>query len=88
MQDIFSIKNCPIDFYCSKIWDELVDTEKAGIKFCHDFKKEVTFCSTMKEFEESSKPGLCVALLACYHAETEEWRNHKWDVTLGLPSRK
>jgi hypothetical protein len=42
----------------------------------------------MKEFEESSKLGICVAYLAFSHAETEEWRNQKWDVTLGLPSRK
>ncbi len=88
MPDIFSIENCPMDFYCSKTWDELVDTEKIGIKFCHDCKKEVTFCNTMKEFEESSKLGICVAYLAFSHAETEEWRNQKWDVTLGLPRRK
>jgi len=42
----------------------------------------------MKEFEANSKLGICVAYLAFSHAETEEMRNQKWEVTLGLPRRK
>jgi len=87
MPDLFALENCPLDFYCSKTWDELIDTENVNTKFCLDCKKEVKFCETTEDFENYSKQGICVAFRFMTHAETEELKNQKWELTLGLPKR-
>ena len=88
MADIFGIENCAMDFYCSKNWNELIDTEVKDIKFCLECKKEVYFCNTLEEFESNSKLGTCVAFLAFSHQDIEKLKDLPLDITLGLPRRK
>ncbi len=85
MADIFEIENCPLDYYCSKTWDELVDTKDKNIKFCKECSKDVKYCETIEEFDEMAKIGHCVAYRVYQHGEND---GKIWEVTLGLPLRK
>lgn len=82
MIDIFDIERCPLDYYCSKTWEELSITNTPKIKFCEKCKHEVYLCETVEEYDLKASQGICVAL------QLKSTRDRVVvEKPLGLPSR-
>lgn len=82
-KDLFSVERCPLDYYCTKTWDELDKTEKPNVAFCKECSSEVYLCQTVEEFDMKAEEGGCVAYLVV-KAGTEIII----DSPVGLPKRK
>lgn len=63
MPDLLETENCPLEYVCSKTWDELTETNEPNIRFCDHCKHKVYFCETMNEFDQRASTGQCVAYL-------------------------
>jgi hypothetical protein len=63
MPDLLETENCPLNYYCAKSWDELIETKNPAIKFCKQCNHEVYFCETMEDFNKRALAGQCVAYL-------------------------
>lgn len=53
--------NCEFEYECPRNWFELSSTNKAGIKFCVECKKDVHLCITQDELTDAIKKGVCIA---------------------------
>ncbi len=80
--DIFDIERCPLDYYCTKKWDELQVSNSPKVRFCSKCSHEVYLCETVAEFDKKSAEGACVAL------RIRKKGNGVIEMPLGLPVRK
>ncbi|MDE1464623.1 hypothetical protein [Spartinivicinus poritis] len=54
--------SCKFKFECPKKWDELVVTDKDGVRFCSHCKSRVFMANDQKELDEYTANGECVAI--------------------------
>jgi uncharacterized protein (TIGR02996 family) len=62
--DLPLIENCVPDFefVCPKRWQDLAETEQAGVRFCDKCEKNVYHCDTVREARAHAEEGHCVAV--------------------------
>ena len=53
--------NCPMDYECPRVWDDLTPTSDEKIRHCGACDKDVTLCTEADEVLELAKQGACIA---------------------------
>jgi len=58
-----TVRNCPTAFryQCSKLWDDLVTTDRPEVRHCDGCGSDVFFCRTDEETIARAKAGRCIA---------------------------
>ena len=58
-----TVRNCPVTFRfpCSKLWDELIATDRAEVRHCDRCEGDVFLCRTDEETIAHAKAGHCIA---------------------------
>lgn len=73
------ILNCPMEYICSKSWNELQMTDDLNIKFCNACNKEVHLCEDALDLEVALEQNLCIAFQNQLEIKLER------RMTLGIP---
>jgi uncharacterized protein (TIGR02996 family) len=84
------IENCEMQFVfqCPRKWEELTPTEVAAVRFCHECRKQVFYCSTIKEAKEHATMEHCVAVdigIRRYPGDLSHRDSSEEHLLLGLP---
>lgn len=73
--------NCPMEYECPKVWDDLTSTPDEKIRHCGACDKDVTFCADEGEVLELAKQGACIA----FYTKREKLSPR---MVLGFPRRR
>lgn len=60
---ILNNAKCELTVVCGRNWDEFVDTEEDGIKFCNHCQQAVFLTRTSAEVRIAAEKGLCVYIV-------------------------
>ncbi len=63
------IRNCKFRYKCDQKWEELIDTDQYGIKFCKVCQENVHLCGHEDTLIAALKNNWCVAMYAEYDEE-------------------
>lgn len=58
--EILAKAGCEMEVICDKKWNDLLETEVDGIRFCTDCKKSVFYTTTPAELRLAAERKLCV----------------------------
>lgn len=68
---ILNNAKCELTVVCGRNWDEFVDTEEDGIKFCNHCQQAVFLTRTSAEVRIAAEKGLCVYIVPM----SDAWEN-------------